>query len=124
MDDAYNSNPVGASSALDVLNMMDGKKVIVTPGMVELGKKEDEENYAFGEKIYDVCDAVILVGKNQTKEIAKALKDKKYDENNLFIVDSIKEAFPILNALKEEKEELYALIENDLPDIYLEGGKK
>ena len=44
IDDAYNSNPVGAKSALDVLHLMDGKKVVVTPGMIELGPKEEELN--------------------------------------------------------------------------------
>ena len=40
IDDAYNSNPVGAKGALDVLNLMNGLKVVVTPGMIELGEKK------------------------------------------------------------------------------------
>ena len=43
LDDAYNSNPVGAKSALEILSMMHGNKVVVTPGMVELGKLEKEK---------------------------------------------------------------------------------
>ena len=50
IDDAYNSNPVGAKNALDVLNMMPGEKIVVTPGMIELGEKEDDYNKNFGEE--------------------------------------------------------------------------
>lgn len=39
IDDAYNSNPIGAKNALDVLDLMKGTKVVVTPGMIELGRK-------------------------------------------------------------------------------------
>ena len=70
--------------ALDVLNMMPGKKIIVTPGMIELGSIEDEENTKFGEHIADVCDEVILIGKEQTKSIQKGLKNKKYSEKTFY----------------------------------------
>ena len=45
IDDAYNSNPVGAKMALDVLALMDGKKIVVTPGMVELGSEQYRLNF-------------------------------------------------------------------------------
>ena len=69
IDDAYNSNPVGAKMAVDILGMMSGKKIIVTPGMVELGDKQYEYNMEFGKQIAKVCDEVILVGEEQTKPI-------------------------------------------------------
>ena len=76
IDDAYNSNPVGSKMAVDVLGLMDGKKIIVTPGMIELGDKQYELNKKFGEYIADVCDEVILVGEKQTKPILDGLKNK------------------------------------------------
>lgn len=124
LDDAYNSNPVGASSALDLLSKMNGTKVIVTPGMIELGNMETEENYKFGEQISKVCDYVILIGKNKTKPIYEALIKNNYNEDNIFILNNVHEAYPIVDALKEEKKDLYALFENDLPDIYTEGDNK
>lgn len=123
IDDAYNSNPVGARSALDVLDLMNGTKVCVTPGMVELGQKEYEENYKFGEYIAKVCDYVILVGEKKTKPIYDGLMNSKFDKDNIFIINKVAESYPLLNALKEDKKDLYALYENDLPDIYSEGGK-
>ena len=76
IDDSYNSNPVGSKMALDVLNLMPGKKIIMTPGMIELGPKQYELNKKFGEYIAEVCDEVILVGEKQTIPIQDGLKEK------------------------------------------------
>ena len=114
IDDAYNSNPVGSKMALDVLNMMDGYKVIVTPGMVELGEKQYELNKKFGNYIADVCDEVILVGKNQTKPIYDGLLEKKY-KKKIHVIEDVKEAFTMIDRTKKT----YVLLENDLPDIFL-----
>ncbi len=119
IDDAYNSNPVGAKSALDVLAMMNGEKVVVTPGMIELGDKEEEYNHIFGEQIAEVADKVILVGEKKTKPIYEGLIAKKYNKNNITIINDVKEAYTILNSMKAKKD-IYALFENDLPDTYNE----
>ena len=119
IDDAYNSNPVGAKSALDVLEMMNGDKVVVTPGMVELGDSEEELNKEFGKQIASVADKVILIGKNRTKPIYEGLLEKGYNEKNIYILNDVREAYTILNTLKNKKD-LYALFENDLPDTYTE----
>ena len=68
IDDAYNSNPVGSKSALEVLSMMPGLKIVVTPGMVELGAKEEELNREFGRQIASIskADYVVLIGKKRT----------------------------------------------------------
>jgi len=119
IDDAYNSNPVGASAALDVLGMMPGMKVVVTPGMTELGEKEDELNHIFGTQIAKVADYVILVGEKKTKPIFEGLNESGYDKDKLFIVNSVYDAYNLLQTLKK-KEDMYALFENDLPDTYNE----
>ena len=123
LDDAYNSNPIGASGALDVLKGMYGTRVVVTPGMVELGKLEKQKNYEFGKKMVESCDYVILIGEKKTKEIYKALIDNNFEKDNIFILNRISDAFNVINALKEENVDIYALFENDLPDMYTEGRK-
>ena len=123
LDDAYNSNPIGASSAIDVLNMMHGTKVVVTPGMVELGKLEKEKNYEFGKKIATVADYCLLVGEKKTKVIYNGLIENGFNEDNIFVLKKVVDAYPIINALKENGKDIYALFENDLPDIYTEGSK-
>lgn len=119
IDDAYNSNPVGAKSALEVLAMMDGDKVVITPGMVELGSEERELNKIFGEQISEVADKVILIGAKRTEPILEGLKEKGFKEKNIYISNDVREAYTILNELKGKKD-LYALFENDLPDTYTE----
>ena len=119
IDDAYNSNPIGAKSALDVLAMMNGKKVVVTPGMIELGKKEKELNKEFGRQIADVADVVILVGEKQTLPIKEGLLEKKFKEKNIFVLNDVRDAYTLINDLIDD-EELFALFENDLPDTYTE----
>lgn len=121
IDDAYNSNPVGAKNAVSVLGMMPGIKIVVTPGMIELGEKEDELNEIFGEQISEVADYVILIGKEKTKPIQNGLKKKNYNFDNVVIYNDVKEAYTFINSIKEKsKEEVYALFENDLPDTYNE----
>lgn len=121
IDDAYNSNPVGAKSALDVLNLMEGTKVVVTPGMVELGEKEKELNREFGRQISEVADKVILIGEKRTKPIKDGLKDKKFNEDDIYVLNDVREAYVLIEKLKT-KDNLYALFENDLPDTYTEIG--
>jgi UDP-N-acetylmuramoyl-tripeptide--D-alanyl-D-alanine ligase len=118
IDDAYNSNPVGSKMAVDVLDTMPGKKIIVTPGMTELGEMEYELNKTFGNHIAQICDEVVLVGKTQTKPIQDGLMESKYNKKNIHILNDVKEAFVLIQKLKEG--ETYVLLENDLPDIFNE----
>ena len=118
IDDAYNSNPVGSKMACEVLGLMPGKKIMVTPGMIDLGDKQDELNEKFGEYIAEVADEVILVGEHQTKPIYKGLLNKKFKEKNIHVLNDVKEAFPL--ALKLKEKDTYVLLENDLPDIFNE----
>ncbi len=121
IDDAYNSNPVGAKGAIDVLAMMPGVKIVVTPGMVELGDKEDYYNEKFGEQIAEEgnIDYVVLIGKKKTLPIKKGLENKNYNMDNVIVYNDVKEAYNFIRGIKT-KEEVYALFENDLPDTYNE----
>ncbi|MDD3305397.1 MAG: UDP-N-acetylmuramoyl-tripeptide--D-alanyl-D-alanine ligase [Bacilli bacterium] len=118
IDDAYNSNPIGSKMAVEVLGMMPGKKIIVTPGMIELGSKQYDLNKEFGIEISKTCDEVILVGKSQTKPIQDGLKEVGYPNKNIHIVNDVKEAFTLMRKLKDG--DTYVLLENDLPDIFNE----
>ena len=56
--------------------------------------------------------------------IYKALIDCKFDSDNIFVLDKVVDAYGVINALKEEGRDIYALFENDLPDIYVKEKKK
>ncbi|WP_026895309.1 UDP-N-acetylmuramoyl-tripeptide--D-alanyl-D-alanine ligase [Clostridiisalibacter paucivorans] len=119
IDDAFNSNPVGAKAALEVLNQFkEGRKVIVTPGMVELGDREEEENKEFGKNISKVCDFVILVGEKRTRPIYQGLVEQKFNKDNIFVVKTLDESTGVIQSLVKEKD--VVLFENDLPDNYNE----
>ena len=119
INDAYNSNPLGAKAALDVLSMMPGIKVVVTPGMTELGDKEDELNNIFGNQMSRVADYIILVGANRTKPILSGIMENGFDSEKVYVVNSVYEAYTLIQNLNS-KEDVYALFENDLPDLYNE----
>ena len=119
IDDAYNSNPVGAENACKVLGMMPGIKVVVTPGMIELGDKEDEYNKKFGEQIADVADYVVLIGEKKTKPIKDGLIGKGFDKEKIIVFNDVRDAYSFIRTLTG-KEDVYALFENDLPDTYNE----
>lgn len=118
IDDAYNSNPVGSKMAVEVLGMMPGKKIIVTPGMIELGAEEYNYNKTFGEQIAEVADEVILVGDSKTKAIHDGLTEKGFKKDHIHVINDVKLAFPLMQELQDK--ETYVLLENDLPDIFNE----
>ncbi|MCD8525618.1 MAG: UDP-N-acetylmuramoyl-tripeptide--D-alanyl-D-alanine ligase [Alphaproteobacteria bacterium] len=63
IDDAYNSNPAGFYSALDLLDFIGAKKrsILITPGIVELGKAHDEVHRQVGEYAAGKCDICLVV---------------------------------------------------------------
>ncbi len=118
IDDAFNSNPKGAEAALKVLREFEGRRIIITPGMVELGDGEDDFNHEFGLMMADCVDVAILVGKKHTSPIARGLKEAGFPKENLYVVSSLDEATAILRQIGHPGD--VALFENDLPDNYSE----
>ena len=117
IDDAYNSNPSGAKAALETLAMMDGYKILCTPGMIELGEREDELNREFGRQAA-VCDFVALVGKKQTAAIYEGLKAEGYPEERIYVADGLSDAMQKIYSLTTDGKKKIILLENDLPDNY------
>ena len=116
IDDAFNSNPVGSKMALDVLSMMPGTRVIVTPGMIDLGEEEERINREFGAYMKDKADEVILVGEKQTRPILEGLKESGFDEEKIIVFKTVREAFDHIYRNCSTKDTI--LLENDLPDAF------
>lgn len=117
IDDAYNSNPSGCRAALDVLGLFDACRILVTPGMVELGAKQEELNYEFGQEASKACDYIVLVGKNQTVPIYNGIKDSGYNMAQVYVADNLNDALEKVQAYQTDKKKI-VLLENDLPDNY------
>jgi UDP-N-acetylmuramoyl-tripeptide--D-alanyl-D-alanine ligase len=119
IDDAYNANPEGVQTALEVLAQFnDGKRVLVTPGMVELGPIEEQENYEMGRRAAASCDVAILVGRRRTQPIARGLREAGFPESQVYIVGSLNEATEKMKTLVAPG--AVVLFANDLPDTYNE----
>jgi UDP-N-acetylmuramoyl-tripeptide--D-alanyl-D-alanine ligase len=119
IDDAYNSNPVGARMAADVLSeFTNGRKILVTPGLVELGKLEYEENKKIGQYFAKRADYVFLVGKERTKPIYEGLLQENFPQDKIFINANLGETTEVLKSFLKAGDSI--LFENDLPDTYEE----
>ncbi len=118
IDDAYNSNPEGCLEAVHVLGSFEGmRKVIITPGLIELGSKEYDCNFALGKEAAKYCDDIILVGINRSKPIREGAESEGFDPSRLHTVASFKEAMELY--LPTADQNSVVLLENDLPDNYL-----
>ena len=116
IDDSYNSNPVGAAAALKVLQAHEaGRRILVTPGMVELGPHEAEENRRLGELAAAVCDVVLLSGP-LAEHIRGGLLDGGLDESRIIVAPDGPSLHAELTRLSRRGDVI--LFENDLPDVY------
>ncbi|MDE7453749.1 MAG: UDP-N-acetylmuramoyl-tripeptide--D-alanyl-D-alanine ligase [Clostridia bacterium] len=114
LDDGYNSNVKGARAALEVLRSFEGRKIAVTPGLVELGVLEEEENGELGKNLVGL-DLVILVGDSLIEPVKKGYLENGGDKEKLVTV-------PSLNAAQQHIKEYIqsgdtVLFLNDLPDV-------
>lgn len=118
IDDAYNSNIKGAKMALEVLrNFENRKRILITPGIVELGDKANEINKELGKTATESSDYIILVGANQAVPIYEGIKETNYPLENVFIAKNLQEALSKMNQIIDANS--VVLLENDLPDNYL-----
>lgn len=117
IDDAFNSNPVGSRMAVDVLShFKGGKRIIVTPGMIELGSEQYELNRKLGEYLADKTDIAIIVGQYNRDALVEGIKSGNFDVEKLYIVDSFNEAQEKLSGILSPGDTV--LYENDLPDTF------
>lgn len=115
IDDAFNSNPTGSAMALDVLaSMGGGKRIVITPGMIELGQRQEELNEVFGSKIAGSADVAIIVGRYNRDAILAGLGEKPACA--VHTVDTFAEAQALLQTIASPGDTV--LYENDLPDTF------
>ena len=117
INDAYSANPVGVLSSLKVLGMhKTGKRLLITPGMVELGDLQDEENRKLGEVATQYATDIILVGEKQTEPIKQGILSTDFAEDNLHIFETLSEATAWYQQHLTSGDTVLFL--NDLPDTY------
>ena len=118
IDDSYNSNERGAQMALEVLGSFKGRKrILITPGIVELGDKAYEINKKLGKEATKHSDFIILVGEKQAGPLLDGVKEAKYPESQTMVAKNLDEAIKKMYELMDS--DTVVLLENDLPDNYL-----
>lgn len=117
IDDAFNSNPTGSKMAMDVLSRFNkGKRIVITPGMIELGEKQYELNEALGMKIAECADVAIIVGEYNKEALLNGIKQGGMNNENVHAVASFNEAQRVLATIAKAGDTV--LYENDLPDTF------
>ncbi|MDO5021761.1 MAG: UDP-N-acetylmuramoyl-tripeptide--D-alanyl-D-alanine ligase [Eubacteriales bacterium] len=120
INNGYNANPVSSEQTLAELKkpQYNGRRIVVTPGFVELGFEEERYNRELGANIAATADIVLLVGKKRTLPIAEGLINAGFNAEAIHSFDSLKEANAYYETIKAAGD--YVLYENDLPDHYSE----
>lgn len=116
IDDTFNSNPAGAARALEVLAVNGGpeaRRVVVTPGMIELGPRRRVENMAFGAAAADVADDLVIVGRANRRWLTEGARGKTA---RVTLVKNREEAVAWVRGRLGPGD--VVLYENDLPDHY------
>jgi UDP-N-acetylmuramoyl-tripeptide--D-alanyl-D-alanine ligase len=115
LNDAYNSNPVGFKAALEVLEGLPAKRrILMTPGMVELGETQAAENQLVATLAARICNFVIVVAQTNRSALLKGLREGGLAEEQIIIAETRTEAFGRLESILSDGD--VVLIENDLPD--------
>lgn len=88
LDDTYNANPDGVIAGLEYLKLYsDWKKVLVFPGMLELGEKSEVEHHRVARKIAEICDFAYFTSKDFEKPLVEELKKNDFGKYR-FIVEN------------------------------------
>lgn len=117
IDDAYNSNPAGFEAALGVLDLLgkETRRILVTPGMVELGAQHASEHARLGKLAADKADVVLAVKAERIKSFCDAYKTNAHSKT-LLEMESFQQAQAWLDQNRKSGD--VVLLENDLPDLY------
>ncbi|MDD6467207.1 MAG: UDP-N-acetylmuramoyl-tripeptide--D-alanyl-D-alanine ligase [Erysipelotrichaceae bacterium] len=115
-DNSYSSNLESAKESMELLAKQANKRVLITPGLVDLDQKQEEMNFEFGCHIKDCADVVCFVGEHQTQSIQAGLLQSGFPSENIFVVNSMAEA--LQKSLELTTVGDCILIENDLPKVY------
>lgn len=117
INDAYNSNPIGFIAALEVLDSLKnegGRRILVTPGMVELGTRHDEDHALIGHKAAHLADIVLAVTPDRMPTFVEAVIHEDTAELMQFATQDQAETWVKANVTALD----VVLFENNLPDLY------
>jgi len=118
INNGFNANPESSRAVLNLLNTYPGRKIVITPGFVELGVLENDYHIKLGEHIAVAANIVLLIGHKRTQPVRQGLVNKGFNPENIHVFISLKEAQAYLDTIRLPGDII--LYENDLPDQYSE----
>ncbi len=120
IDDTFNSNPAGCRAALATLErtaVPGGKRVVVTPGMVELGPRQAAENRSFAAEAARLATHLVVVGHTNRAALLAGVRDAPADGRaEVLLADTHSRAVEWVRAHTGAGD--VVLYENQLPDHY------
>ena len=117
IDDAFNANVDGFIAALEVLNVLvqkPGRRILVTPGLVEMGDNHDEAHSQLGQKSAEQVDIALVVLSSRIPTFVESFRAGK--GGRLIECETFDQAQQWLQQNTSSRD--VVLLENDLPDIY------
>lgn len=118
IDDSYNGNPEGVREAIEVLGRFAGRrKIYLTPGLVEMGKRTQEVHRAIGNQLKNVADVVLLIDNSVTGFIRQGLEEEGFAPENIRVFSNARQAHTSLPDILKPGDVI--LFQNDWPEGYV-----
>ena len=114
IDSSYSANPDGVLADLDYLNIFGGKKIIVMPCLIELGKKSSEIHEKIGQKIGKICDIAIITTRENFKNIKKGAIYSGMEEKNIIFCENPNDIYSMITLLVTKNDAV--LLEGRVPN--------
>lgn len=117
IDDSFNGNPAGVREAIETLaKFKNRRKIVLTPGLVEIGSETREVHENIGKQLAKVADKVLLIQNSVTDYILKGLQTAKFNHANIIVFPTTQEAHASLGQILQPNDVI--LFQNDWPDNY------
>lgn len=91
LDASYSSNPDGALADLEFLKIWHGKKIVIIPCLIELGKASKEIHKKIGKKIGESCDLAIITSSERFDEIKEGALLAGMKQENIILIENPEE---------------------------------
>ncbi|MGB9598334.1 MAG: Mur ligase family protein, partial [Minisyncoccales bacterium] len=115
LDSTYSANPQSVISHLDYLSLFEKKKILVFPGLIELGRKTKEIHEKIGEKIGQTCDLLILTNDDFLEEIKKGIQKYGWEKGRILLIEDPKKIFEKIREILEAGD--VVLLEGRMPSL-------
>ncbi len=117
IDSTYSANPNGVLADLDYLKLYPGRKVLVMPCLIELGKASKDVHEKIGAKIGEVCDLAIITTKDRFKELLQGAQKAGLGQDKIFLIEKPKEIFEKISQFAKNGDAV--LLESRVPQLLI-----